>query len=86
MRRHPEVDVELTAGLSEDLYQSFDAGTLDIVFAKRRTGDTRGTVAWREPIAWVAHPDIARIQTRHCRFCCIRRRALRGRGPSKRMR
>jgi DNA-binding transcriptional LysR family regulator len=57
VRRHPEVDVELTAALSEDLYQSFDAGALDIVFAKRRTGDSRGTVAWKEPIAWVAHPD-----------------------------
>lgn len=57
VRRHPDVDVELTAGLSEDLYQSFDAGALDVVFAKRRTGDTRGMVAWREPIAWVAHPD-----------------------------
>jgi DNA-binding transcriptional LysR family regulator len=56
-RRHPEVDIELTAGLSADLYDRFDAGALDIVFLKRRTGDRRGIAAWREPIAWVAGPD-----------------------------
>lgn len=57
VRRHPEVDMELTAGLSEDLYRAFDDGTLDIIFAKRRAGDRRGTVAWREAIAWTARPD-----------------------------
>ena len=56
-RRHPEVDVELTAGLSSDLYDLFDSGGLDILFVKRRTADRRGVVAWREPIAWVARPD-----------------------------
>src|ERR1700761_1687271 len=28
VRRHPDVDMELTAGLSEDLYDAFDAGDL----------------------------------------------------------
>src|SRR5580704_17295301 len=55
-RRHPEVDMELTAGLSEDLYRGFDSGALDIIFVKRRTDDRRGVVAWREPIAWTAQP------------------------------
>ncbi len=57
VRRHPEVDMELTAGLSEDLYRSFDGGALDIIFVKRRTGDRRGIVAWREAPAWTAQPD-----------------------------
>jgi DNA-binding transcriptional LysR family regulator len=57
VRRHPEVDLELTAGLSEDLYRDFDDGSLDIIFVKRRAGDRRGTVAWREAIAWTARPD-----------------------------
>lgn len=57
VRRHPEVDMELTAGLSEDLYDAFDAGALDIIFVKRRASDRRGVTAWREPIAWTAHPD-----------------------------
>src|ERR1700761_1147158 len=55
-RRHPEVDMEVTAGLSEDLYRAFDAGALDVVFVKRRTGDQRGQLVWREPIAWTARP------------------------------
>lgn len=56
-RRHPEVDVELTAGLSAELCAIFDAGALDILFVKRLAGDRRGVPAWREPIAWVARPD-----------------------------
>jgi DNA-binding transcriptional LysR family regulator len=57
VRRYPEVNIELTAGLSENLYERFDAGALDILFVKRRTGDRRGIVAWSEPIAWVGRPD-----------------------------
>jgi len=56
VRRHPEVDMELTAGLSEDLYRNFDGGALDVIFVKRRGTDRRGTVAWRESIAWTARP------------------------------
>jgi molybdate transport repressor ModE-like protein len=56
IRRHPEVDMELTAGFSEGLYRGFDSGALDIIFVKRRTADRRGVVAWREPIAWTARP------------------------------
>jgi DNA-binding transcriptional LysR family regulator len=43
--RHPELDIELLAGLSEDLRTDFDAGRLDPAFVKRREGDTRGSVA-----------------------------------------
>lgn len=57
-RRYPEVDMELTAGLSETLYDAFDAGALDIILAKRRAHDRRGTTAWREQIAWVGRPDL----------------------------
>ncbi len=56
VRRYPEVNIELTAGLSENLYALFDAGALDILFVKRRIGDRRGIVAWSEPIAWVGRP------------------------------
>lgn len=56
-RRHPEVDLELTAGLSHDLYDAFDAGRLDVLFVKRRKGDRRGITAWREAIRWIGHPD-----------------------------
>ncbi len=57
VRRHPEVDLELHAGLSENLYDAYDAGRLDVLFVKRRIGDRRGVVAWREPIMWVGKAD-----------------------------
>lgn len=58
VRRHPDVDLELHAGLSEDLYDAFDAGRLDLILVKRRSGDRRGTVAWREPMIWAARAEL----------------------------
>lgn len=56
MRRHPEVDVELTVGLSEFLRSQFDAGGLDVVFIKRMEGEGRGRFAWREAARWIGRP------------------------------
>lgn len=55
---NPAVDVELTIGLSALLYDRFDAGTLDVIFAKRRRGDRRGQAIWREQLGWIAHPGL----------------------------
>src|SRR6185312_10789664 len=55
-RHDPHVDIELTVGLSGYLYQRFDAGDLDVIFVKRKPGDQRGKVAWRERLAWIARP------------------------------
>jgi DNA-binding transcriptional LysR family regulator len=55
-RRHSSVDLELTIGLSGMLYDRFDGGDLDVIFAKRRQGDTRGTVARQERLVWIG-PD-----------------------------
>ena len=57
-RRHPEVDLTVRAGLSIDLYEAYDAGKLDLLFVKRRNGDRRGALAWREPIAWLGKQDL----------------------------
>ncbi len=57
-QHHPSVDLELTVGLSVNLYDGFDAGEMDVVFAKRRPGDMRGQVAWREQLAWIGRPGI----------------------------
>lgn len=57
-QRHPSVDLELTVGLSGQLYQRFDAGELDIIFVKQRLGDRRGQLAWREQLAWVGREGI----------------------------
>ena len=53
---YPEVDLELAVGLSSALYQRYDSGELDVIFAKRRNGDARGEVAWTEQLAWIAKP------------------------------
>lgn len=54
--RYPAVDLELEVGLSTILYQRYDAGELDVIFAKRRAGDERGEIAWREQLAWIGRP------------------------------
>lgn len=55
---HPNISIELTVGLSAPLYDAFDSGRLDVIFAKRRGGDRRGEVAWREELVWVARPGL----------------------------
>ncbi len=57
-RRHPAVELELMIGLSMTLYERFDAGDLDVLFVKRRFGDARGQVVWREQLVWVGRPGI----------------------------
>ncbi len=56
-RQHPELDIELHSGLSENLRAEFDAGRLDLALIKRRDGDSRGQMVWTEPIEWMAHPE-----------------------------
>lgn len=56
--RHPSVDLQLTVGLSRVLYRGYDAGELDVIFSKRRAGDPRGELAWREELAWVGQPGL----------------------------
>ncbi len=56
VRRHALVDLELTVGLSAGLYEQLDAGELDLVLAKRRPGDDRGQLVWRDRLAWISAP------------------------------
>jgi DNA-binding transcriptional LysR family regulator len=53
-RRHPSVDIELTVGLSGELHEQLDRGELDLLIAKRREGESRGQLVWRERLVWVA--------------------------------
>jgi len=50
---HPLVDLELTVGLSGTLYDALDRRELDLVFAKRRSGQQRGQTVWRERLVWI---------------------------------
>ncbi|WP_329125444.1 LysR substrate-binding domain-containing protein [Streptomyces sp. NBC_01465] len=57
-RDHPEVDLELTVELSGTLHRELEAGRLDLVLAKRRTGDTHGELVWRSPLTWIGAPRL----------------------------
>ena len=56
--RNEEVNLELTVGLSEVIYERFDAGQLDLILAKRREGDVRGRRAWVDDLRWVGRPGV----------------------------
>lgn len=58
VQKHPEVDLELTVGVSAVLYERLDAGDLDLLFAKRRAGDERGQIVWRDRLAWIGSPGM----------------------------
>jgi DNA-binding transcriptional LysR family regulator len=60
VRAHPRVDVELTVGLSGELYQKLGRGELDLVCAKRRPGEERGGLVWRDRLVWVSG-DLRRL-------------------------
>src|SRR5260221_9659570 len=53
-RSHPNVKLEVQIGLSSPLIEQLDAGRLDVVFAKRPPGTSRGRLVWREPMVWAA--------------------------------
>ncbi|MBN8900230.1 MAG: LysR family transcriptional regulator, partial [Rhodospirillales bacterium] len=56
MHEHAGVELELTVGVSAVLYDRLDAGELDLLLAKRRTGDERGQIVWRDRLAWIGAP------------------------------
>jgi DNA-binding transcriptional LysR family regulator len=56
--REPNVNLELTVGLSEVLYQRFDAGQLDVILAKRRPDDNRGRLAWKDELVWIGRQGL----------------------------
>src|SRR5450432_3215109 len=58
VRQHALVDLELKVGVSATLYEYLDAGELDLVLAKRRAGDDRGRLVWRDRLAWVGAPGV----------------------------
>jgi DNA-binding transcriptional LysR family regulator len=54
VRTHPLIDVELTVGLSGELNEKLGRGELDLVCGKRRPGEDRGRLVWRDRLVWVA--------------------------------
>jgi len=62
-RLYPQVRLELMTGLSSTLLAAYDAGSLDIVIAKKDGAGPRGRVFWREPLVWMASRDWLRIES-----------------------
>src|ERR1700739_3061383 len=54
VRTHPLVEFELTVGLSGELNEKLERGELDLVCGKRRPGEDRGRVVWRDRLVWVS--------------------------------
>ncbi|MDQ7908485.1 LysR substrate-binding domain-containing protein [Phytohabitans sp. ZYX-F-186] len=54
--RHPLVELAVTVDLSGTLHDRFDARDLDMVFAKRPPGESRGEPLWRDRLVWLAAP------------------------------
>ncbi|WP_315387751.1 LysR substrate-binding domain-containing protein [uncultured Stenotrophomonas sp.] len=52
-RRHPQVKLEVTSGLSRDLAAGYDHGELDLVLVKQRRNSRQATACWAEPMRWV---------------------------------
>ncbi|WP_254406970.1 LysR family transcriptional regulator [Streptomyces sp. GMY02] len=57
-RDHPEVDLELTVGMSGSLHARLAAGRLDLVLAKRRGGDTHGELVRQSVLDWIGAPRL----------------------------
>lgn len=52
IRQNPNLRLEVTSGLSRNLYRAYDQGELDIVLVKQHPGEARGVMHWPEPLAW----------------------------------
>jgi DNA-binding transcriptional LysR family regulator len=51
---HPGVKLEVQIAVSAELIEQLNAGRLDVVFAKRPLGTSKGRLVWREPLVWAA--------------------------------
>lgn len=56
-KSHPGLHIDLMTGLSCDLFEAYDSGSLDAVIAKKERSIQRGRVIWREPLVWMAAKD-----------------------------
>jgi len=71
---YPDVQLELSTGLSHELLAEHEAGQLDVVIAKRKSGNSaqRGRIIWREPLVWMADKDFQMDATRPLRLVMMR--------------
>jgi DNA-binding transcriptional LysR family regulator len=51
---HPEVELDITIGVTSELYKLLDDNALDVMIGKRRRGDRRGQTLHKEALLWQA--------------------------------
>lgn len=52
-RKHPQVKLEVTTGLSRDLAASYDQGALDLILIKQRRHSRESVARWPETLCWI---------------------------------
>ncbi|WP_329579044.1 LysR substrate-binding domain-containing protein [Kitasatospora sp. NBC_01250] len=58
-RSNPQVDLELTVGLSAVLYEQLADGRLDLVLGKRPPGGgAQGQLVWQDKLVWIGAEDV----------------------------
>src|SRR5581483_6779691 len=50
---HPDVELEITIGMTGRLYELLDAGSIDLLIGKRRLGEQRGTPLFSARLEWM---------------------------------
>ncbi len=53
---HPDVELEITMGMTSKLYEGIEDGSLDLIVGKRREGGRRGVPLFRGQLEWLARP------------------------------
>ena len=73
-KAYPDLQLELTTGLSHDLLADYEDGQLDVVISKQKTGPNtlRGRIIWREPLVWMAAKDYEIDASRPARLVMMR--------------
>lgn len=61
-RRHPQVKLEISSGLSRDLAHGFDHGELDLVLVKQRRNTRQAVHCRAEPMHWIDSLRSASLQ------------------------
>ena len=51
---HPEVELDISIGVTSELYKLLDDNALDVMIGKRRRGDRRGQTLHKEALLWQA--------------------------------
>ena len=73
---HRDVKLEVQIDVSAELIGQLNAGRLDVVFAKRPLGTSKGRLVWREPLVWAAADTFDFVPGTALRLALYRERSV----------